>query len=173
MTKFSKKISSRAGQIMVESLVAICIITVGLLGIFSLLSNSLGINRDVAGQYVAAGLAAEGIELIKNMIDGNLIMGKPFNDGPCLNPGVHAIIFDDANSIGSICAGPDITGDYLVFDSNNGLYSYAGDVITGYKRSVTVEWPVPEQMKIKSIVTWTGHTGTSKIELEDNFFDWR
>ena len=52
-----------SGQVLIEAMVAISIVTVGLLGIFSVLSRSLSLNRTVADNYVAANLAAEGIEI--------------------------------------------------------------------------------------------------------------
>src|SRR3989344_1770263 len=62
-----------SGYFIIEAVVGISIIVVALLGIISLLTQSLSLNRLVADQYVANGLAAEGIELVKNIIDANCI----------------------------------------------------------------------------------------------------
>ena len=59
------------GYVLVESVVAMTIVVVGLLGIFSLLSQSLSLNRVVGDRYVGTYLAAEGIEVVKNIIDNN------------------------------------------------------------------------------------------------------
>src|SRR3989344_3592233 len=68
---------SRAGQMMIEALVALSIILVGLLGIFALVSRSISLNAVASSQYVAANLAAEGIEVVKNVIDSNAMQAPP------------------------------------------------------------------------------------------------
>src|SRR3990167_8160497 len=70
-----------SGQVLVESIIAITIAVVGLLGIFSLLSRSLSLNRVVSDRFVAAYLAAEGVEIVKNLIDNNILAGNPWNEG--------------------------------------------------------------------------------------------
>jgi len=50
------------GQLIIEMIVAVSLLMIGLLGIFAVLSQSLGLNRVAANQYIAAHLAAEGIE---------------------------------------------------------------------------------------------------------------
>jgi len=66
----------------VEAMIAISVMVIGLLGIFSLTSQSLGLYRVAYEQYVAVNLAAEGIEVVKNMIDTNVIAGSvQWNEG--------------------------------------------------------------------------------------------
>src|SRR3989344_6064232 len=69
------------GQILVELMVAISVMVIGLLGIFTLLSESLGLNRVAADQYIAANLAAEGVEGAKNILEHNVIERNPWNEG--------------------------------------------------------------------------------------------
>ena len=69
------------GQVLVELMVAISVMVIGLLGIFTLLSQSLGLNRVAADQYIAANLAAEGVEVAKNILDHNVIERNPWNEG--------------------------------------------------------------------------------------------
>ncbi|MBI2506531.1 MAG: hypothetical protein HYW00_00070, partial [Candidatus Colwellbacteria bacterium] len=44
-------------------MIAMSVMSVGLLSVFAVLSQSLGLNRVVAEQYIASNLAAEGIEV--------------------------------------------------------------------------------------------------------------
>src|SRR3989344_7355701 len=71
----------RSGQALVEVMVAVSILTVGFLGIVGLLSRALALNRVVADNYTATYLAAEGIEITKNIVDGNVVQGQPWNSG--------------------------------------------------------------------------------------------
>lgn len=54
-----------------EMLVALSALTIGLLGIVTLLNFSLGLNRTVADNYRATYLAAEGIEIVKSLVITN------------------------------------------------------------------------------------------------------
>ena len=82
MKKFSPKdeLKSQKGQILIESVVAMSLIVIGLLGILTLLSNSIAFNRNVANKLTATYLA-EGIEVMKSIADENYTQknhGAPF-----------------------------------------------------------------------------------------------
>jgi len=158
------------GQIMVEALIAITIATVGLLGIFTLVSRSLSLNRVVADQYIASNLAAEGIELVKNLIDYNVRNGLPFNNGSCLSEGNHNIGYNDL--IGSSCAYD--SSRFLLFNSLTRFYGYDAGAATPYKRTVTISWPQSDEIMAQSLVVWTTRGGGEfEVKLEDHFFNWR
>lgn len=153
---------------MVEALVAMTIIVVGLLGIFALLSRSLNLNRVVANQYVGANLAAEGIELVKNLIDRNVMQGLPFNNGSCLTVGDHSMDYNDTHVSG--CGYRD---SVLLFDQN-GHYTYDQGESTTFRRTLAISQPAPDEIKVTSRVTWINRGDEQfEIVLEDHFFNWR
>lgn len=154
------------GYIMVEALVAITIIVVGLLGIFALLSRSLSLNRVVADRYVGTYLAAEGIEIVKNLIDNNVINGRPWNTG--ISNGEFEVDYDDL-SLGAV------TGENLKFDPDTGRYDYSGGEQTRFARIINIELlGGGDEIKANSIVKWISR-GEARFEtnLEDRFFNWR
>ena len=61
--------SPRGGQSLIEVMVAVTALTVSFLGISSLLSQSLALNRVISNEATATYLASEGIEIAKNLID--------------------------------------------------------------------------------------------------------
>jgi len=150
---------------MIEAMIAITIATVGLLGIFSLLSGSLSLNRVMGDQVVAANLAAEGVELVKNLIDSNVIQQKPWNLD--INPGKFEIDFI-SDSLSSV------QGRYLNFDLAAGGYSYGVGQPTRFKREIAIEQPTPDEIKVNSAVIWETRGGENfEVNLEDHFFNWR
>jgi len=153
---------------MVEALVAMTIIVVGLLGIFTLLSRSLNLNRVVANQYIGANLAAEGMELFKNLIDRNVMQGLPFNSGACLTIGDHSLDYNDTHASG--CGYKD---SFLLFDQN-GHYGYDQGEPTTFRRTITISQPDPDEIRVTSRVTWVNRGDEQfEISLEDHFFNWR
>ncbi len=166
--------STRSGQALIESIVAVSILTVGFLGIFSLLSQSLSLNRVVSDNYTATYLAAEGVEVIKNLIDANTIRGQAWNCG--LTDGTYELSWDSLPASGA-CGGTALQNNqnrFLSFDSATNLYSYAGSVATPFKRQVALTRVSGDELKVVSQVTWLGRgTGNFSVNLEDHFYHWR
>ena len=152
-----------------EAMVAMTIVAVGLLGIFSLLSRSLSLNRVVADRYVAAYLAAEGIELVKNKIDNNAINRRAWNAG--ITNGDFEI---DAYSDLSLIPLSGSKAALLRFDNNRGSYGFAGNQETRFRRKVNIRLlDDGNQLKVTATVSWLGR-GDADLEvvLEDRFFNY-
>lgn len=161
------------GQLMVELMIAMGLMTVGLLGILAVLSQSLGLNRVAANQYIAAGLAAEGIEVTKNILDANIINDRPWNFGNLGTNDVYQVQFDDTTL-------KPLTGSPLSFDEATGIYSYSAGRATNFRRTITVTNidttgdTFSDELKIVSLVTWRDRGGINfEIEIEDRFRNWR
>lgn len=164
----SSKLTAQKGQIMLEALVALSVILIGILGIFSLTSRSLSLNTVAGSQYVASNLAAEGIEIVKNIIDGNIMQGRAFN---ILLPGDYQVDFDSKE------LSPYSSGAMLNFNPETGLYGYSGGDPTTYKRKINVTY-VPQdgadEMKVTSTVNWTTRDNAEfEVTVEDYFYNWR
>jgi four helix bundle protein len=155
-------LNPQGGQIMVEALIAITIAVVGLLGIFAFLSQSLGLNRNVANRYVATYLAAEGIELVKNIADGSSWGG--FINTACAEE--YEISYEESSLS---C----FTDKFLKFDPSTGVYGYRLGENTKFKRKIVITEPQPGvEVQVVSEVTWEDRGGVKmKIDLEDHFFN--
>lgn len=149
-----------------EALVALTVILVGMLGVFALISQSLGLTRVVADRYVASNLAAEGVEIVKNIIDTNYLRNQPWNTG--LAPGDYEVDYQDSS------LGPNLNRN-LNFDSNTGLYSYRAGQPSRFQREIKISWSSDgQQVQVNSIVRWiTRGGGNFDVNVEDHFFNWR
>ncbi len=161
---------NREGNLLVESIVGISIAVVGLLGILGLLSRSLAINKDVGQKFVATYLAAEGIEVVKSLIDKDYADGNAWNT--TVTGGSYEVSYD-STVLGAVSGNP------LLFDPANGKYSYAGGNPTLFTRTVDVLEidnngdGGTDEIKVNSVVQWLARGVTQEIDLEDHFFDWR
>jgi len=157
------------GQLLVEAMIAISVLIIGVFGIFSLLNQSLGLNTIVTSQYIASNLAMEGVEVIKNLIDNNVLQGKAWNEG--LNNGDYRVDYSTISLEPSL--NPD---DKLKFDSATGLYNYSTGNVMNFTRKVHIENicnPGCDEIRVNSIVAWTIKGGSHEINAEDHFFNWR
>ena len=170
--------SRENGQIMIEAIVAISMVTIGLLGIITLLINSSRWNRDVSHELVATYLAAEGIEVMKNLIDASIaseLRGDnmaTWNAG--LPEGLYGIQYDAA--FGSDGMLSQNFGDRkLLFDSGAGVYQYGSGETSPFSRVVEIIGPRggSDTLLVSSTVFWDGEESVESVHLEDVFTYWR
>ncbi len=156
---------SRRGQLLVESMIAMSLLVVGFLGVFSLLSRSISLNRVAADDYTAAYLAAEGIEVARNILDANTLQKKPWNAG--LDPGDYEVEYNSVSLTSSM-------DRFLLFDSGSNTYNYSGASQTNFKRVIKISWVGSNEIKVNAIVSWiTLGGGSFRVDLEDHFLNWR
>ncbi len=159
------RIFSNSGQVLVEAIVAISLLTVGFLAIFALLGRSLSLNRATVQSYTATYLAAEGIEIARNIVDTNGIQKKAWNDGFGNND------YEMEYNSNSLTQNQ---GRFLAYDPSAHLYSYGGSIQTPFKRVVRINLVGSDEIRVNSIVTWTSIGGGNfQVNLEDHFMNWR
>lgn len=170
----------RSGQLLVEMLVALGILTVGFLGVTTLLSRALGLNRVVADNYTATYLAMEGIEITKNILDANVLKASTagWNDG--FRDGKFEVDFESRSITKYDLVGTDSVQP-LTFDSETHVYGYGQTgttIATPFRRTITIKLGQgsmeQQEVTVNSQVDWTTRGGgTFSVNLEDHFFHWR
>jgi len=167
----------RGGQTIVEAMVAISLLIVGFLGIITLINRSIGLNRVVSDNYTATYLASEGIEVVKNLVDGNFIQNQPFFNGfaSCTSGCDWEVQYDTTWAAANRPVA--YSARLLSYDSTSHLYSYnsAFGEPTAFTRKVSVllGGPQDNELTVHSVVTWkTRGGGQSTVDLEDHFYNW-
>lgn len=153
---------------LVEALVALSVLTVGFLGILTLLSRSTALTRVIGDNYTATYLAAEGIEIIKNLVDANIIQGTSWDNGFDKPWGFYEVQYNDQR----LHRWQD---RFLNFDPTAHIYGYESGPPTPFKRRVIVVFRNSDnEMLVASNVFWIGRGGSpSSIFVEDHFYNWR
>ena len=160
--------NNRDSQLLIESLIATSLLIVGFLGIFSLLSRSISLNRAAADSYTGTYLAAEGIEVVRNIVDANTIQKNSWNAFPC---GDCEVDYDESSK--SFLLTPN-QNRFLLLDPVSNTYSYSGTSQTNFKRQIKISLVGLNEIEVSSIVSWTTPGGGNfKVNLEDHFFNWR
>lgn len=157
---------SRRGVALIESVIAVSIATVGILGLFTLLARSLGLQRVVAERYIAANLAAEGVELVHHLVSTNFVRGAAWNAGLPASRGEYEMDYNDEGLVPR-------ADRALRFDGT--FYSYDAGSETPFFRTITVEplgSPI-EEISVRSVVRWTSRGMQSSVDVEDHLFNWR
>lgn len=160
----------RGGTLLIESMVAISVGVVGILGILALLSRSLGLHKEVGQKFIATYLAAEGIEVVKSLIDKNYVEGRAWNSD--LADGIYRVEYKSTALA--------TTTPPLLFSQVEGTYGYDSGRTTPFIRVVTIKNidrdgdGGADEIKVKAKVEWRRRGGgIETVELEDHFFNWR
>lgn len=181
----------RKGQSLIEVMVALFVLTIGMLGILALLGQSLSVSKTVTNETIATYLAAEGIELSKNIVDHDVYQQRAgvsagwaqnsedqaFGAGGNFQLDYTTCDTDDGSA--AIC---DLStwhfnsGETLGFDPSTNLYYYGAPEATPFVREIKISYPngAPHfnELIVQSIVTWGTGFNTQSIQLEDHFYNW-
>lgn len=153
------------GQILIESVVAITMVIVGLMGIISLILSSLRWNRNVEQKLVATYLSAEGIEVVKNIIDTNVTSRQAWNTG--LRDGNYGVDYTTRNLSG---LQPECG---LIFSDAPNAYECTSSLGAPYVRSVSVQSINSDKILVSAKTRWVGARGEENVTVQDFFYNWR
>ena len=158
------------GFTIIEILVAFAVVTIGLLGVVSLVVQNLQVQNINRNYVVAAMLAQEGIELVRNQRDLNWLTEANNWDFNILQDGDYIVdingTFDDSiNSINQ-------AGAQLKFDANN-YYVHGAGSATPFYRLITVSSIPPEGLKVTAHVQWQERNRTHNYKTEVHLYNWR
>jgi hypothetical protein len=174
----SRSSTLRSGQSLVEAMVALSVLTVGFLGIITLLNKSLQLSKVTSDDTQATYLAAEGIEVAKSLIDHDVYQGISQGIdqwGKCFPlSGVHYYQLDyETTSCTSLVVSANPMNNPLYFHPSTDLFSYssAGGTASNFTRNIKIT-NKGEEIDVQSIVTWSDGLATNDVVLEDHFYNW-
>lgn len=161
--------NKRAGFTLLETMVAIGIIVIGLMSSLSLITNALSVVSNIQDRLIAANLAAEGIEVVRNIRDNNWLQNR--GDTSKWNLGLDN--GDYSAAYNSLALG--LSSDVLLkLNPLSGIYSYApGDNPTGFKRKISITNLSSYEIRVISTTTWQRKGITYNIAAEDHLFNWK
>lgn len=175
-----KRVDNRRGQVLLEALVALGVLTAGFLGILNLLNRSLSLNRVIADNYTATYLAIEGQEIVKNLIDHNILSiangsGVTWNDR--IVDGCYEVQYDTASMPSTAgCNIDDFSVRTLTFDTESKLFSYdltPTSQRTTFRRLVQIQRVGQDELSVKVTMKWlTRGQGVFTTVVESRFFNW-
>lgn len=189
--------SMAEGFTLVETLVAVSIFSLSILGLLVILSQGIAETNYAKKKMIAGYLAQEGIEYVRNMRDTYMLyydtassasgwnhFKTALSGASCdINNGCY---FDDSaldfsahsaqmTTITTLYACNTSTCPDLYYNSFNGSYNNIGSgVDSGYARQIRVA-PVAgttHEIKVSSTVYWNQASGGYSVTFSEDLFDW-
>lgn len=179
----STKPNTTSGFTLIETLVAIAILTIAIVGPYSIANTAIVTSRTSQNEMVASYLAQEGIEFVHAVRDDNFLARLVGVDsGRWWMLGLDACLWGAECTVdptsGQINQCPWNGDGYTcppLFLSENGLYNqqYEGQE-TPFTRSVRItdRWWDTAQMTVSVTVSWEEREGPRSYTLEENLYDW-
>lgn len=160
----NKPTKKQAGFTLIETLVSLVILTVVLIPISNLSNSITRVNASLQDNLIAAGLAQEGIEVVRAIRDTNWFNNRAFDYG--LNDGAYQTEWDSTTLL-SLNGNP-------VLKLDNGKYNYSTGTSTKFSREITITKINLGELKATSTVTWIGRGSINKsIDAELHLFNWK
>lgn len=152
------------GFTLIETIVAISLLTAGVVGSFSLMQKVTSFASISSSRFIASYLAQEGIEIVRNIRDTNYLKSQAWDSG--LGAGsdfrldYRSQVFPDATC-----------GTYLQNLGN--FYICSTDSTSKFRRQITVEKPVSNKMVVSVAVSWSERGVPYQVSAETELYNWR
>ncbi|MDP3794957.1 MAG: prepilin-type N-terminal cleavage/methylation domain-containing protein [bacterium] len=156
---------------LIETLVAVGILAGALVAAVGLLSLTLRTMRTAQSEFIAAHLAAEGIEVIRNIRDTNWLRGVAWQTG--LDDGSYAVAYDTLPPLAVYDDTQPLERD------GDGRYCYNCGTETPFRRRVAIELvPVDRDnpgilgIRVTATVLWSDAAGPRSVVAQDILYNW-
>lgn len=192
---FKKQNKFKSGFTLVETLVAISIFSVSIVALISILANGISNTNYAKKKLIAAYLAQEGVEYVRNIRDTHVLydptsaqtgwtsFNTKLTNASCNNATNGCYLGDllstaytnSTQPMISIplnpCTSSTCANGAMLYDPSTGKYGYSG-VASGYSRKITTSAISLNETKVTSTVYWTQGSGTKSIVFSENLFNW-
>ena len=164
---------------LIEVLIAITILTIGILSGFVLVTRALYNVAVIKDRLTASFLAQEGIELTRQIRDSNFLRilnneeSADWKDG--LADGSYTIESkvgsEDSIKLVSVDAGE---APNFFYDNNTKIYNYTNGEPTDFNREIkiTTSPDSDDEIRVESIIKWKTRTIDFNLIVEDHLYNW-
>lgn len=161
------KQTGKKGFTLLEMMIAIVVITVGVIAIMSLIHRAILGSQLAASRVQSAYLAQEGLEIVRNIRDSNWLEQRENPEAVWdqnLQPG------DWEVSFGDLALTPFQSRNLKI---NGGFYNYSSGQDTKFKRKITIAGPSSHVLEVSVEISWQERGNSYSASFYENLYDWK
>lgn len=172
---------NRKGFTMVEVLIAVFVITIGVVGSYIILQQIFANTFVSSSRLTAAYLAKEGFEIVRNVRDSNWVAGNDWDTNLIKNspPGFNGCDlseapprFCEADHTDTALTSLSSSGDPNPL-TLNGSYLYGAGADTKFSRTIEVKSLTADSARVIITISWEEQGNSHSITVEGLLYDWR
>ncbi len=158
---------NRKGFSLIEVITILFVISLGLVGVLTLIVQNIQGQQFNKQNIIAHQLAQEGIELIRKVRDSNWLTGANWNEN--LAAGDYYMDYNDSIPTATSSA------EVLYLDANNFYTHDSGDAVSTsiFSRQISLAVNSTSSIQVISQVDWGDKNKTFTYTLETLLYDWR
>ncbi|PIZ58073.1 hypothetical protein COY23_00780 [bacterium (Candidatus Torokbacteria) CG_4_10_14_0_2_um_filter_35_8] len=174
--------ANNKGQSLVETIIAMSVITVGLLACVSLITFTISIQGHSRQEVIAVSLARESLEVIRNTRDSNWLENDEtgstlWDQGIEGSPEDRVITVFDPNTNEWVLEPVSDINDsrcQIYFSEEDSLYlnNFPSGTPTSLRRLVTIKTISDVQKQVSVKVQWQEKDNTREITLDNDLYNW-
>ena len=162
-----KQDKSKNGFTLMEGLVAIFLITLGVVGAMSVVNQTTTFTQVTSSRLIGAYLAQEGIEIVRNIRDTNFLK---------IHKGVGGINWDAGLTGCAASCEADYNDPALIsadryLQIDGGFYNYDSGENTLFKRKIIIQ-PDTDILKVQVLVSWQERGRSHQVIAQENLSKW-
>ena len=161
--------SNREGFTLIEALVAVLVLSIALTAILGLFTINISSANVVRNNYIASALVQEGMEVVRNLRDGDWHASRPFGAfgaGAVMADGDYQVQWDSTQLA-------PYADSFIKMDSATGIYSYNTGNDTLFKRKIQIFTVSATEKRVVVTVSWNQKTYPKSIIAEEHLFNWK
>jgi len=156
---------------LVEIITVLFIVSIGLLGVLSLIIQNIQSQTYNKNNLAAYQLAQEGIELIRGVRDSNWRAGRPF-DADLVN-GTFYMDFEDTKPV-FVDIDDSNNIFYILRQGEDGFYRHGGSYpASGFYRQIKLSKLNANTLQVDVTVSWQERGRDSSYDLQTLLYNWR
>lgn len=159
---FSDNLKKKKGFTLIELLIVILMISVGIAGVANLTFQVILYTRVISSKLIAAYLAQEAMEVVRNIRDTNWLEDIAWDTG--IGVGDFQLEYDDQILT-------PYTDQVLKYGGN--VYNHQSGGNTKFKRKINIQKPSPQEMNVSVTVSWAEMGRSFEVEAFERLYNWR
>jgi prepilin-type N-terminal cleavage/methylation domain-containing protein len=159
---------TKPGFTLVETLVAIAILMVAIVGPFYMLQQAITSANAARDQLIASSLAQEGVEYVYFVRNNNFLASRSWLNGLTGCSAAAGCTIDAAASSITACSSSGCAPLSMV----GTLYTHASGVPSKFTRSVRIQQVGTTQVKVTVTVTWSTSRAAYSIVVVEDLYNW-